>query len=345
MIPNIFISSTIGDLTYLRDSIRDLIYEIGYTPIMSEYGDVGYLPTTSAEDSCYITMRNCQLAVLIIGKKYGSISSNGLSVTHNEFRAAVESKIPVIFLVDHEMMSFKKVFDLNDGKITIPGVEKPKESFGLIQEFINSDINNGLVAFSNAQSAKDNLRKQLAHLFSELLKNRFDPIKGEIKDILSEISTLKHILLKNEKEIAIKFSKAFRILLSDKNRDLKEVSEMISGSLETAVQELLDSASFQDYLTKKQVEIKEIESNFLKEQEKTDIFNNGITIVYSQFLPTELFESEEISESKNHRQAKSKYRKENEVVFAVGERKFWGNSNAFKLMESMYKSLKSSTNA
>jgi hypothetical protein len=63
MIPNIFISSTIGDLSYLRDSIRDLIFEIGYAPIMSEYGDIGYSPTSSAEDSCYLTMKNCQLAV------------------------------------------------------------------------------------------------------------------------------------------------------------------------------------------------------------------------------------------------------------------------------------------
>jgi len=43
MIPNIFISSTIKDLKYLRDAIRELISEIGYKPIMSEHGEVGYL--------------------------------------------------------------------------------------------------------------------------------------------------------------------------------------------------------------------------------------------------------------------------------------------------------------
>ncbi|MCJ7812359.1 DUF4062 domain-containing protein, partial [bacterium] len=43
MIPNVFISSTIKDLHYLRDAIRDLVKELGYRPIMSEYGDIGYI--------------------------------------------------------------------------------------------------------------------------------------------------------------------------------------------------------------------------------------------------------------------------------------------------------------
>jgi len=113
MIPNIFISSTIEDLHHLRDSIRDLIQEIGYTPIMSEWDDIGYLPTTSAEESCYLTLQDCQIAIFIIGKRYGSISENGLSITHNEFRATRRSNIPVIFLVNEEVITFKKVHDAN----------------------------------------------------------------------------------------------------------------------------------------------------------------------------------------------------------------------------------------
>jgi hypothetical protein len=72
MTPNIFISSTISDLHHLRDAVRDTIQEFHYTPRMSEYGDLGYLPTISAIESCCQSIKECQLFILIIGKKYGT---------------------------------------------------------------------------------------------------------------------------------------------------------------------------------------------------------------------------------------------------------------------------------
>jgi hypothetical protein len=100
VIPNVFISSTIADLQYFREALKDAVEELAYRPVLSEFGDVGYLPHASAEDSCYLTMRDCQIAVLIVGKRYGSVSTNGLAITHNEFHTAREQKIPVVCLVD-----------------------------------------------------------------------------------------------------------------------------------------------------------------------------------------------------------------------------------------------------
>ena len=68
MEPNVFISSTIKDLKYLRDTIRKTIKELGYNPIMSDYGEIGYLPSLSAEESCYLAIKDCQLVIVIIGK-------------------------------------------------------------------------------------------------------------------------------------------------------------------------------------------------------------------------------------------------------------------------------------
>ena len=93
MTPNVFISSTIADLHHLREALRDTVQDLGYNPVLSEFGDIGYLPQTSAEDSCYITMKDCQLAVLIVGKRYGSLSDDGRSVTHNEFLTATATTI------------------------------------------------------------------------------------------------------------------------------------------------------------------------------------------------------------------------------------------------------------
>ncbi len=64
MIPNIFISSTITDLHYIRDAVRDQISSLGYNPILSEYGDIGYLPNLSVIESCNHAMTQTQLACL-----------------------------------------------------------------------------------------------------------------------------------------------------------------------------------------------------------------------------------------------------------------------------------------
>lgn len=72
MVPNVFISSTIEDLSYLRESIRESILDLACTPVMSDYGDIGYLPQISVEDACYKALKDCQIAIIIIDKRYGS---------------------------------------------------------------------------------------------------------------------------------------------------------------------------------------------------------------------------------------------------------------------------------
>src|SRR5688572_5064678 len=107
MAPNAFISSTILDLHYLRDAIKDLIEALGYNPVMNEYGSIPFLPNMSVEAACYKAVSECQLFILIIGKRYGSVMNNDLSVSHNEFRAAVNHKIPVFTLIDKEVLIYK----------------------------------------------------------------------------------------------------------------------------------------------------------------------------------------------------------------------------------------------
>lgn len=347
MKPNIFISSTINDLTHLRDSIRDLISELGYNPIMSEYGDVGYLPSESAEDSCYLAMKDCQMSIMIIGKRYGSISENGLSITHNEFRTARERKIPVIFLVNEEVLSFKRVFEANN-KVTemnFPGMENPSQIFELIREFSESKFNNGLIPYTNVQSAKSNLKKQIAHIVGDLLKRKFDPVQGEIKDILSEITTLRHILLKNEQEIAQQFLVAFRFLLNEENDYLKDIFETISGSLEIAVPEILKQNSFKSYLQFKEVKLTELDTKKALEKLNTkksnEVFKNEelVKISYSSLPYGPTINGASISGKHNY-DVKPISEEDNRVILAFGKKKVFANHNAMLLLNAMYDKLK-----
>lgn len=254
MIPNIFVSSTVQDLHYLRDAIRDQIFEIGYNPIMSDYGEIGYLPSTTAENSCYLSMKECQIAVLVIGKKYSGLAKDGISVTHNEYQIAKESSIPVICLVDKDVLSYKKVYDYqkeNGGSelSAFPEMDNPEMTFKLIDDFKKSKVNNGYLPFANAGDAMKHLKMQLAHIFGQLLRDRFDPIKGSIKDILSEIKTLKFELLKNDEKNydSEPFLRSIRYLLDDRNRIMHSLVLFVYDSLEEGVVNTLKYNDFKQF--------------------------------------------------------------------------------------------------
>lgn len=253
MIPNIFVSSTIQDLQYLREAVRDTISELGHRPVMSEFGDIGYLPTISAEEACYLALKDCQIAILIIGKRYGWVAQNGLGITHNEFKAARENKIPVIFLLDRDIIAYKKVFDKQkkDGTIgTFPDMDNPELTFSLIQEFIDSPINNGFLTYTTAQEATENIKNQLSHIFGNLLRERFDPLKAQVQDVLSEIKTLRHELLK-DKEVSkeyLPYLYAIRFIIDESNKALSNLLSQIFKEPDIAIPDIIKHENFETFL-------------------------------------------------------------------------------------------------
>ncbi|CAN5303450.1 hypothetical protein BH23BAC1_BH23BAC1_22570 [soil metagenome] len=255
MIPNIFISSTIKDLFYLRDAIRETIYDLGYNPIMSEYGDIGYsTPSYSAENSCYVTMKSCQLAIFIIGSNYGSIGSGGLSITHNEYKTAKKHNLPVIFLVHDVVMNSKSFYDKNienADKLNFDGMDKPIESFKFINEFISSATNNGFIVYKNISDARISLKKQLAHLFGELLTKIYNPLNEDIKTVLTEITALRHHLIKgkeNQNE-AKSYATAIRFLNSPENKIFGQLFTILANDLDRAIEFVQKNETFADFLS------------------------------------------------------------------------------------------------
>lgn len=261
MIPNVFISSTVKDLQYLRDAIRDTISEIGYNPVMSDYGEVGYLPTISAESSCYERIKECQIVILIMGKRYGEIKENGNSVTHNEYLTAVDNKIPIICLVDQEVLSYKKVFD-SDNKITsFPDMDSPTDTFSLIDEFIDSKFNNGFLSYSHVENAQKHVKIQLAHIFGYLLNEQFDPLKSDITDVLAEIKTIKNILSDTTIPIPPNFRIGLRILLDNHNRFIYRFLSKIFNDIEQIVIPFISNDSLKKFANAIEWETKTVKIN------------------------------------------------------------------------------------
>lgn len=243
MIPNIFISSTIADLQYLRDAIRDAVVDLRYHPVMSEHGEIGYIRPTTAATACYRSVEQCQMVILIIGKKYGTPGEDGFSVTHKEYLAAKKASIPTITFVEQQVLHYKEVFDASpesDLWNTFTLMNRPSSTFKLIDDISSSDIFNGLVSFTSAVDAKEKLKLQIADFVGERLGETISPMSTQIKDVLAEIKTLRNQIGHGPGDAGDtkKYLAATRFLLNDNASEYRKLLEQIFGDLDFAVSKI-----------------------------------------------------------------------------------------------------------
>ncbi len=204
-IPRLFISSTCYDLQEIRFQLRRFIQEIGYEPIMSEFGDIFYDLGKHVQDACKEEITRSNIFILIVGNNYGSLyhrhSDKGAvpdSVTLQEFRKALEVGIPkYIFLnrfVQHDFENYRRTLSkqlarhFSEKKIEEADVEKtrtyikerfdatypfPQEAYRYVFYFLDIiyslDINNAVFPFESFEDIRETLRKQWAGFFYEAL--------------------------------------------------------------------------------------------------------------------------------------------------------------------------------
>jgi hypothetical protein len=264
VIPNIFISSTIADLKYLRDGLRDAVADLAYNPVMSDHGEVGYLNPSTATASCYRSVKQCQIVVLIIGKRYGYIDGEGVSVTHKEFRAAKEHEIPTITFVESQVLSYKEVYEADPSATmwdSFKGMDHPREIFALIDEITSSPTYNGLIPFTSVAEAQRILKAQIADFVGERLNETIRPIRSEVQEVLAEIKTLRnqavHAATPQVINTATRYLTAMRFLLDDRNAEYRKLLEQIGGDLDSAIGIIVDASEFDAVMEQMGVTIEE----------------------------------------------------------------------------------------
>ncbi len=197
---------------------------------MSDHGEIGYLPDQSAAESCYTAMAQSHLAILIIGKRYSKVSANSFSVTENEYRTAAQRKIPIVTLVDREVMAFKRVYEanrLNDKNLQFPGMDDPVRTFDFVETVSRSPSNNGVLEYASAPEARRAVKQQLALLFGDLLAKRYDPVRAEVKDVLAEIKTLRQEIGKKRSVVSRHYQVVLRFLIADQQKWIRDLLEKI----------------------------------------------------------------------------------------------------------------------
>ena len=191
MKPRIFVSSTFYDLQYIREDLSNFIKAHDFDPIMFEDGDIGYTPGRPLDKSCYDTMKNSDMVLLIIGGLYGSPATGEtkdefkeyMSVTRNEFRTAVEAGIPVFVFIDTKVFSEYAVYETNvkaieEQRMPIKfSATKDINIFRFIRE-IKGIGNIVIIEFSKLAQIKGFLSKQ----WSDMFKKYLDILKEQKSD-------------------------------------------------------------------------------------------------------------------------------------------------------------------
>ncbi|QDV20657.1 hypothetical protein Pan153_53330 [Gimesia panareensis] len=265
MIPNIFISSTIDDLKYLRDGIRDSIEELAYHPVMSEYGEVGYLNPTTAADSCYKSVKQCQMVILIIGRRYGWTDSEGISVTHREFRASKETGIPTITLVESQVLNYKDVYDAApEAEMweTFSRMDSAKSSFDFLREVMEADTFNGIIPFTSVADAKRRLKLQIADYVGGRLLEAIPQMDQNVREVLAEIKTLRNQITNSLPENSTKESDTNKYLLA--TRFLLQKNNQSYSIFLHAIYAGPDSFSEFDLITKNIIDCATLDDVILK---------------------------------------------------------------------------------
>lgn len=204
MKPRIFISLTFYDLKYIREDLANFVRSYGYEPIMFEDGDIGYVPGRTLDSSCYESMRNSDMVILIIGGEYGSSASGEkkddfkeyMSVTRNEFRTAVESGIPIFVMIEKKVIAEYGVYEANysaiekeNMKMTFP-TTKNINVFRFIRE-IKGIVTLPIQEFERSSDIKGFISKQWADMFKNYLSSlRNEKENRKIESSVNEMKAL-----------------------------------------------------------------------------------------------------------------------------------------------------------
>lgn len=267
MLPSIFLSSTIADLHYLRDGLRDAIDELAYRPVMSEYGEIGYINPTTAAESCFRTVKQCQMVVLIVGRRYGAVDSDGLSVTHREYMTAKNEGLPTITFVEPDVLNYKEVYD-SEPKAELwksfTKMDHPINTFQLLAEINNSESYNAILPFSSVSDAKRKLKRQIAEFVGDRLVDVISPINQQVRDILAEVRTMRNMVVHKEGSFndlqTRRYLAITRYLLNDNCKEYRDLLAKLFKDLDTATTKIDSCDSFKEVIEVAKWRIEEIEN-------------------------------------------------------------------------------------
>lgn len=250
MRPQVFISSSVKDLRHIRDAARKVVLDLGYEPVMSEYGEVGYMGADNAIDACYRDVQECQVMILIIGLRYGGQSERvGTSVTEREWENAIDRVPHILTLVDQDVLKYKEVYEDNQMKdnIRFSSMDNPMATFSFINKVMASKYKNGIIPYSSTIDVQESLKKQFAALFYIALTDRTPKTEDAIQNILYEIKSIKAEYSRPTNKISndVKvYRQILRGLMEQPNDEFSQLLKGLGDEIDDVIPYLISATSF-----------------------------------------------------------------------------------------------------
>lgn len=190
MKPRVFVSSTYYDLKHVRERIEKFIDNYGFESVLFESDKITYEHGRNIDVSAYNEVALCHLMILIVGGRYGTISSIAdhaeeqkryeseyISITRKEFEMALKKDIPIFIFIDKsvysEYQTYKEnqdFFENNETPIKATSVNESKFKFAHVDSvnvfrFIDFIKTNPIKTFDRVEEIETYLQNQLAGMF------------------------------------------------------------------------------------------------------------------------------------------------------------------------------------
>ena len=177
--PNVFLSSTMYDLSELRAQLRQFVEGLGWRAVMSEHDSFPIdANRTTVENSRRNVRENADIFVMVVGARYGSVDDESdKSVTNLEFIEARARGVPVYVFVSKDVLAQLRVWEANPEADYSGVVDTPR-----VFEFIDSFRGGGEVwtfEFATAEDIVNTLRNQFAYLVQDAVELRQRAISQE----------------------------------------------------------------------------------------------------------------------------------------------------------------------
>ncbi|KXF91306.1 DUF4062 domain-containing protein [Phaeobacter inhibens] len=169
--PSVFVSSTFVDLQHLREHLEKFITNFGYTPIMFEFGGIGFDYDKPIDESCYDEVAQSDMFVLVIGGRYGSPATDSvkgksksyMSITRKEYESAIASGKPVFTFVESSVLNERRTYNKNKGnKSIVYASVDDTQIFDFIDDIYSKKKNNFVKPFGSLDDITTELRNQWA---------------------------------------------------------------------------------------------------------------------------------------------------------------------------------------
>jgi nucleoside 2-deoxyribosyltransferase len=198
----IMVSSTVYGIEELLDRIYTLLTAFGYEVWMSHKGTMPVFSNKSAFENCIRAVEKCDLFLCLITPHYGSgVDGDGLSITHQELKKAIELKKPRWLLAhDYVVFSRKLLNDLNfkgqkaRDRLNLKRKASSLSDLRLIDMYEDAILSQHPLRDRQGNWVQKFQTNEDAFLFATAQFSRYQEVEAFIKENLSDPSTINTLI-------------------------------------------------------------------------------------------------------------------------------------------------------